>query len=124
MGTIYFGVIFGASRATFELIRTFESSQSKHSPIIHLFHTTLQCNGQFPERIIVFRDGVGDGELNRVQSFEVKQFEDCFHECGADYNPFFGVIIVQKRINTKIFRLCVSLLDILCLSLGLCIYLD
>ena len=37
-----------------------------------------QVNGVLPERIIVFRDGVGDGQLETVHEHEVKQLLECF----------------------------------------------
>lgn len=35
-----------------------------------------------PERIIVFRDGVGDGQMNLVADFEVPQFKSCLRMFG------------------------------------------
>ena len=66
---------------------------------------SMQVNGEFPERIIVFRDGVGDGDLPSVANYEAKQLADCFQSFGASYQPKFGIVVVQKRINTKIFAL-------------------
>jgi aubergine-like protein len=52
---------------------------------------------------VVFRDGVGDGQLNTVAGYEVKQLEECFTHFGEAYQPKMAVVIVQKRINTRIF---------------------
>ena len=68
----------------------------------------LQVNGTHPERIIVFRDGVGDGDLPSVADYEAKQLAECFQHFGASYRPKFAIIVVQKRINTKLFALLVS----------------
>ena len=62
-------------------------------------------NHDLPARIIVFRDGVGDGDLPTVANHEVQQLAECFKEFGPDYRPRMGVIVVQKRINTKLFAL-------------------
>jgi len=56
-----------------------------------------------PRYIFVFRDGVGDGQLRVVKEFEVPQLEECFANFGADYCPKLVVIVVQKRINQRIF---------------------
>lgn len=62
-----------------------------------------EVNHVFPEKIIVFRDGVGDGQLQFVSGHEVEQLKGCFSQFGDDYQPRLGVIVVQKRINTRIF---------------------
>ncbi|KAK7111216.1 piwi-like protein 1 [Littorina saxatilis] len=63
-----------------------------------------ELNHRRPEKIIVFRDGVGDGQMAIVQDFEVRQMEESFRDFGADYHPKLTVVIVQKRINTRIFQ--------------------
>ncbi|KAL3877253.1 hypothetical protein ACJMK2_034986 [Sinanodonta woodiana] len=62
-----------------------------------------EVNHNLPQKIIVFRDGVGDGQLNIVAGYEVEQLKTCFTNFGEDYNPTMAVVIVQKRINTRIF---------------------
>ncbi|XP_076451619.1 piwi-like protein 1 [Babylonia areolata] len=63
-----------------------------------------ECNHRVPEKIIVFRDGVGDGQLPIVQDYEVSQILESFNDFGKDYHPKLTVVIVQKRINTRIFQ--------------------
>ena len=68
----------------------------------------VQVNGSLPERIVVYRDGVGDGALGTVQQHEVPQFVNCFKDfTDLNYQPEFAMIVVQKRINTRIFGLMV-----------------
>ena len=39
-----------------------------------------------PDRIIVFRDGVGDGQLETVHQHEVRQLIECFKQvAGQEY---------------------------------------
>ncbi|WAQ95553.1 PIWL2-like protein [Mya arenaria] len=64
------------------------------------FHET---NHFLPEKIVVFRDGVGDGQLNTVADYEVDQLKSTFSHFGEEYCPKMSVVIVQKRINTRIF---------------------
>ena len=45
-----------------------------------------EVNGQLPERIVVYRDGVGDGQLSAVFEHEVPQMIECFKRAGgSDY---------------------------------------
>ncbi|XP_065911077.1 piwi-like protein 2 isoform X2 [Dysidea avara] len=61
-----------------------------------------EVNGSLPEKIIVFRDGVGDGDMKLVSEFEVPQFFEGFSMFGPDYKPKFSVVVVQKRVNARI----------------------
>lgn len=60
-------------------------------------------NHSLPEKIVVFRDGVGDGQLNTVAGYEAQQLQQCFDHFGDNYKPKLAITIVQKRINTRIF---------------------
>lgn len=51
----------------------------------------------------MYRDGVGDGQLGVVRDFEVPQFYKLFSRIREDYKPKLTYIIVQKRINTRIY---------------------
>ena len=62
----------------------------------------LELNKHLPERIILYRDGVGDGQLGIVKDHEIPQFTHCFEQFEG-YNPKFAVVVVKKRINTRIF---------------------
>lgn len=66
-----------------------------------------EVNGFMPDKIIVFRDGVSDSQINSVAEHECEQLRSCF---SADYNPKMCIIIVQKRIGTRIFSTSVNLL--------------
>ena len=61
-----------------------------------------EINGCLPDRIIVYRDGVGEGQLSHVSEFEVAQMKVAFQQ-QANYNPKFAFIVVTKRINTRFF---------------------
>ncbi|KAH8034243.1 hypothetical protein HPB51_021956 [Rhipicephalus microplus] len=67
-----------------------------------------------PDRIFIFRDGVGDGQLKHVDEYEIEQVISAFPCLSPGYNPSIAVVIVQKRINTRIFTKLVSKED--CLS--------
>lgn len=60
-------------------------------------------NHFLPEKIVIFRDGVGDGQINVVRDHEVQQLKRAFKNFHPDYQPASAMVIVQKRINTRIF---------------------
>lgn len=62
-------------------------------------------NGAYPERIIVFRDGVGDGQLQSVQTYEIPQLKLAFKRVDVSYKPLLTFVVVQKRINSKFFKI-------------------
>ncbi len=41
-----------------------------------------ELNGALPERVVVFRDGVGDGQMSTVQNYEVAQMKEAFSMFG------------------------------------------
>ncbi|NXU48963.1 PIWL1 protein, partial [Turnix velox] len=63
----------------------------------------FKWNKYLPSRVIVYRDGVGDGQLHTLVNYEVPQFLDCLKSVGKDYNPKLTVIVVKKRVNTRFF---------------------
>ncbi|XP_066589272.1 piwi-like protein Ago3 [Prorops nasuta] len=67
---------------------------------INAYRKNNNCN---PDRIIVYRDGVGDGQLETVQKYEVKQLLKTFSCIDPNYKPQLAIVVVQKRINTRIF---------------------
>lgn len=61
-------------------------------------------NCTLPKRIIIFRDGVGDGQLRMCSEYEIPQLLESCKLVDPDYKPEFVFIVVQKRINTRMFR--------------------
>nr|AFQ20832.1 PIWI [Hydra vulgaris] len=62
-----------------------------------------EINNSLPEKIIVYRDGVGDGQLGMVHGHELPQLKEAFKDVGAGYSPKFAMIVVKKRITTRLF---------------------
>jgi len=57
-----------------------------------------------PDRIVLFRDGVGEGQVNFVLDSEVGQVELAIHAKYEKYGlalPKFSFVIVTKKINTR-----------------------
>jgi len=55
--------------------------------------------------ILFYRDGVGDGQIQQVFDVEVKALVELLNESylPTGQKPMFCFIIVNKRINTRIF---------------------
>ncbi|XP_055684143.1 protein argonaute-3 [Lutzomyia longipalpis] len=64
-----------------------------------------QGNGCLPERIVIFRDGIGDGQLPLCENFEVPQLIEAAKSLyPANGEPKLTYVVTQKRINTRFFR--------------------
>nr|XP_035950815.1 piwi-like protein 1 isoform X2 [Halichoerus grypus] len=55
------------------------------------------CNEYMPSRIIVYRDGVGDGQLKTLVNYEVPQFLDCLKSVGRGYKYDFFIVSQAVR---------------------------
>jgi len=64
-----------------------------------------EVNKALPDRIIVFRDGVGDGQMAFVANHEVEQIKKSFSSFGPQYAPKLCFVVVKKRISTRIMEL-------------------
>lgn len=73
------------------------------------YYFLFKINGCNPERIFIYRDGVGDGQLDTVANYEVKQLLDAFSSIDETYKPRLTVIVVQKRINTRLLAMLVRI---------------
>ncbi|KAH8377461.1 hypothetical protein KR093_005619, partial [Drosophila rubida] len=64
-------------------------------------------HGTLPERILFFRDGVGDGQLYQVFNSEVKflknQLDSIYKSAGIEQGCSLAFIVVTKGINTRYF---------------------
>ncbi|KAK7084772.1 argonaute 1 [Halocaridina rubra] len=56
-----------------------------------------------PERIVMYRDGVGESQFTEVLSFELKAMRAACTELQKDYTPAITFIVVQKRHHTRLF---------------------
>ncbi|KAG9488574.1 hypothetical protein GDO78_004885 [Eleutherodactylus coqui] len=61
-----------------------------------------EVNHTLPEKIVVYRDGVSDSQLNIVQNYEIPQLQTCF-STFENYSPRMVVIVVQKRVSTNMY---------------------
>ncbi|CAG2107473.1 unnamed protein product, partial [Medioppia subpectinata] len=60
-------------------------------------------NGNLPEQIIVYRDGVSEGQFNAALQQEIKGLIQTFAMEKPGYEPKMTYIVVQKRHHTRFF---------------------
>ncbi|XP_009638940.1 piwi-like protein 2 [Egretta garzetta] len=65
------------------------------------FHEMNHC---LPKKIIVYRDGVSDSQLDTVLKYEIPQMQKCF-DTFENYQPSMVVVVVQKQISTNFYTL-------------------
>jgi len=64
-----------------------------------------RVNGKLPEKIIIYRDGVSDGQLRSVVDNEIPQIIKAFEMVETNYKPLMAFIVVKKRISARFFAL-------------------
>lgn len=60
------------------------------------------ANQKTPSRIIFYRDGVGEGQIQYVKETEIAAIKSVFKDEG--FTPQLAFIIVSKRISNKFFQ--------------------
>ena len=61
--------------------------------------------GRKPEKIIMYRDGVSEGQFLTVLAKELMAMRQACKELEEDYQPMITYIIVQKRHHTRYVEL-------------------
>jgi len=61
-------------------------------------------NGFYPTNVIVYRDGVSNSQLRSFVEEETYEFQQAFTALGL--RPKLTVVVVQKRVTTRLFREC------------------
>jgi len=65
-----------------------------------------ELNGHLPSRIIIYRDGVGDGQIQYVIDHEISAILSCMAKAGLPEDQVkFTYIIVNKKINTRVMQM-------------------
>ena len=94
----------------------FTSSCSMHSDT-HELHKNIaeslrkalnvyyDVNKAYPKKMIFYRDGVGDGQIETVKETEIAQIKNTMASVMGEEarNMPFAFVIVSKRINTRFF---------------------
>ncbi len=92
----YFTTVSMQPKSREEMIQKFDKMVIE---IINNFKK--ERNNSLPQKIIVFRDGVSEGQFQHVIDNEYSLLEKAFKSFGPNYNPKTTFIIVQKRHHTR-----------------------
>uniref|UniRef100_A0A8C4V6F1 Piwi-like protein 2 n=1 Tax=Falco tinnunculus TaxID=100819 RepID=A0A8C4V6F1_FALTI len=65
------------------------------------FHEMNHC---LPKKIVIYRDGVSDSQLDTVLKYEIPQMQKCF-KTFENYQPSMVVVVVQKQISTNFYTM-------------------
>jgi len=83
-----------------------ESNDELQVSMVQAFTRALDAyqknnSGALPERIIVYRDGVSEGQVRYVKETEIANIKTVFKNLKVE--PKFAFIIVNKRINSRFY---------------------
>ena len=62
-----------------------------------------KVNGSYPERLVVYRDGVSEGQIPHVFDVELKDVEEACDQLAGKEAIKLAFIIVTKRVNSRFF---------------------
>lgn len=60
--------------------------------------------GSYPEHIVFYRDGVGEGQISYLMKLEVEPLIAKLKQIYQTESPKLVYIVVNKRVNTRIFK--------------------
>lgn len=114
MGKSFGAITFSYDRAcskyfsqAFENADGTEMANTLYEPIMAGFKLYKEKNGQLPHLILYYRDGVGEHQVEDMIKFEMVQIRNAIRDCTKQLNgekvPELVIVLVNKRINTKIF---------------------
>ena len=71
----------------------------------HMVFQTHQKTHQKPQALVMFRDGVSEGQFTTVMARELADIRLACKELQENYEPMITYIVVQKRHHTRFFPL-------------------
>lgn len=88
------------------------SNQGAHEQLIKMSRELMKQamerfhskNKFYPANIVVYRDGVGDSQIEKFVRVEIKEYLKAFTDLKN--RPKLTVIIVQKRVQARFFQPC------------------
>lgn len=63
----------------------------------------INTNGKKPERILFYRDGVSEGQFEKVLKFELGALRAACQSIEKGYTPTISFVVVQKRHHARFF---------------------
>lgn len=76
-----------------------------------VFLRSIFSCGQKPERILVYRDGVSEGQFANVLKTEVASLRAGCRRLEVNYKPDITFVVVQKRHHARFFPLSAAAAD-------------
>ncbi|RKP07872.1 Piwi domain-containing protein [Thamnocephalis sphaerospora] len=80
-----------------------ESINDLRDMVMDALKAFFRNSGHKPARILFYRDGISEGEFERVINTEVKAVKLACQQLEANYNPTLTYVAVQKRHHTRFF---------------------
>lgn len=80
-----------------------ELSNDFASNIIKALNEYKKQHGSLPVRILIYRDGVGEGQINHVYEHEIEEIRAKLKIAYGHERYKLTFIVVSKRINTRFF---------------------
>ncbi|TRY80402.1 hypothetical protein TCAL_07749 [Tigriopus californicus] len=62
-----------------------------------------ELNNQYPDKIVVYRDGVGDSRFEVTETLEIEQMRSTLKRIAPEKKVQITFVIVSKRIKTRMF---------------------
>ncbi|CAG8562563.1 9934_t:CDS:2 [Paraglomus occultum] len=81
-------------------VEIIESIEEMVIELLRIFHRTTKRK---PQRILFYRDGVGEGQYEDIVHYEVEGIRNACRKLEATYNPTITFIVVRKRHHTRMF---------------------
>lgn len=75
-----------------------------HGLIRELIEDFANSCGKLPQQIIIFRDGVSEGQFTQVLNIELAKIIEACKFLRDNWYPKFMVIVAQKNHHTRFFR--------------------
>ncbi|UMM39373.1 hypothetical protein L5515_016456 [Caenorhabditis briggsae] len=71
--------------------------------ILERISNFVQFTGKRPAHIVIYRDGLSEGDFQRTLYEEKRSVETACRSIAADFNPTLTYIVVTKRHHTRFF---------------------
>lgn len=81
-----------------EVVSDLQEIVKNHLITFYKFNRSIK-----PQRLIFYRDGVGEGQFSHVLNVEVAAIQRACAELEANYRPKLTYIVVQKRHHVRFF---------------------
>jgi len=78
-----------------------EMSNNFAANFSHGLQAYHKFNGKLPERIVIYRDGVSEGQIEHVYDYEMVQIKEAIKKIAGEEQVKLAFCIVTKRVNAR-----------------------